>query len=302
MSYKNANNLLKILGVNENITNILHNNPFFYRKLAELSLNFQYGGDYNIRLPEDDDEIVMKEYNIGKNKAFSILSRKRDKKGNWIEMKDNSACLLLLKIKDSIHIETLDIFDACVTVKGQKMNGSNLVKIALDFIESIKVLENIKYITLLDKSEKTCDDKENIKNQYNIISLTDFKILISGDSWYGGYGFIPAKVINREYYVDKNAFEKYKKNKEIIKNLTVRNSKIIDIINKKLEEINNEKLIKFLKYLKEKKNEKLSDAIKDYLTPEKFKRRCIALNLIINELFIENKLESFNNKPFIKKL
>ena len=303
MQYQNLPNILNNLGVYKNILSLIHNNQFFYKKLANISqqgCDYKIqggdykiqGGDYKITLPDFEDDIVIKEYHIDKTKAYSIMTKQLNKLNRWEEDNMGTSCLLMLKEGKTMHIESINAFDTCVTLKGKQLNGSFLLNIAIGFIESIKDKEKINQISLIDKAEMACHNSQ--------IQLSDFKILISGDSWYGDdkYGFTPAKVINGKYYIDENLLKKYNKNKKIIKKLTVKDSKIIDIIIRK----ENEKLDKLLLYMQQNIDNKLSLVIASYLPINKFKKRCLSISLIIEDLFYENGLESFSNRAFIKSI
>jgi len=296
MMYINTPKILRTLGIDKNLVMLICNNPLFYHKFRELK-NIQKGGNYKISIPEYNDEIIIEEYLIENKKAYSIFTKKYIN-GKWEDEKNPSSCLIMLKDENIMHIETINSFDECVSLKGRKLNGSILLNIAIKFIESIKDIENINQISLIDKAVKLCGNTS--------INLSDFKILISGNSWYGDdkYGFIPAKNKNGKYYIDENKVIKYNNNKKIIQKLTVRKSKIIDIIinNIKLEKNikYNDNLNKLLNYMKINIDKKLSVVLSEYLTFEKFRKRCFVINLIIDEIFRENNLQSFSDMLFIK--
>lgn len=86
--------------------------------------------------------------------------------------------------------------------KNKEWAGSDLLKISLLLINKIKDKYKIKTITLTDNAQKFCRERKNI-------DLGLMLTLISGDTWYGKYGFRPKnKILQKEY----------DKNKKIIKN------------------------------------------------------------------------------------
>jgi hypothetical protein len=97
-----------------------------------------------------------------------------------------------------------------------------------------------------------------------------------------------------------------------MKNLTIQNSSILDIIENQLlfpknkESKNKEKIIKSLielkDYLNKNKEYKLQKIFIHYFRPEKFSFRCIGLSVILEELFYKNKLTSYKNRPFILQI
>jgi hypothetical protein len=142
-------------------------------------------------------------------------------------------------------------------------------------------------------------------------NLSDFKILLTGETWYTLSGFIPAtkKLGSQEIIKDKVGYKEYKKNKKIILSLLVKESHIIDILNKKImkKTLDTSGIIKklleeLLFIMKKNENKLLSKILKKYFSYEKFDERCIVLKYIMKKLFEKNNLTSFNNKIFIKKI
>jgi len=208
-----------------------------------------------------------------------------------------------------MHISQFDVFaNNCLTQKNKELNGTDLLFIIIKFIESKKEKFQIKYITLVDTSIKYC-------NGINI-SLGDFKILISGDTWYGSYGFEPATNETGKIRVSDFEKENYKNNKKILTSLKISNSFIEEIAKEFIFKIKNkEKIIKYinpdkvlsslnnlLSNLPKNKDMLLSKFLQNYFTKEYFSERCLGLGIIIKELFRKNNLITFDNKMFIKKI
>ena len=309
---------LKKINVNfKSVLTLSINNSHFYRKLNIFLINQQKqtgGGDikpvlYNIKLPDHNDQITIEESLDQENgdKLFRLFTKNNDKE-----------CLLMIKMFDEIHIESLNVYSDCVTSKNTRLNGSALITIALNFIEAIKNEEKITKITLIDKAEKFCYNKITKKSEF--YDLSKFKTLISGDTWYGGYGFRPASnkpnEASREKILYKNinyrtktridpvGLHNYNKNKEFIKNLLVKNSYLEEIVSNKIKNEKNEELIKildhFLKFIIKNKDKKLTAIISNFLRYDKINERCFIINYIMDDIFTKNNLISFSQRLFVK--
>jgi hypothetical protein len=92
--------------------------------------------------------------------------------------------------------------DKCFADKNGKWSGSDLLQIAFQIIDKIKDMYNIKTITLMDNSQKFCKEGKNI-------DLGLMLTLLTGDTWYGKYGFRPKEKLLADHY---------EKNKKIMKN------------------------------------------------------------------------------------
>jgi hypothetical protein len=287
--YKNINNFLKNKNIKITKANLLIN-PYFYKGLNHFLENKKGGGRIEHKISIDKNQVIIEEDINDENEiVYSLMTNSRDKE-----------CLLMYKKNDSIHIESINAWDNCLMKDKKNINGTLLVKIALKFIDSIKEEKKIKKIFLIDKAEKGC-------NGYSF-NLSNFKILLSGDTWYGAYDFLPAmrKTGSEEIIYDKNAYVNYLNNKKIISKLLVKDSSIEKIIIKKIKNIIDNKIKNLLEELlliiKKQGNKLLSDVLKNYLTYEKINERCIVLKYIMDKLFKNNKLTQFNDKLFIKYL
>jgi len=280
---------------------LINNDNPFYNKLTYILKNInleQVGGDYKINLG-DNDYITMHNY-IENGQLFFAF------RGKTSKLKENingPPCILLLKDGSRMHISQFDVFgNYCLSAKNKQLSGSDILYVIINFIKSIKEEYKLKYITLVDTSIKYC-------NGINI-SLGDFKILISGNTWYGSYGFEPATNMFGKItfcYADK---ERIKDNQKILDKLTVSNSHIEDIIKDFILKIKNKKnsekiknsLDSILLELSKNTNIKLSIFLQNYFTKESFSDKCLSLGIIMKELFRKNNLYSFDNKMFIKKI
>lgn len=287
--YKNIDNFLKNKNIQITKANLLIN-PYFYKGLNHFLENKKGGGRIEHKISIDKNKVIIEEDINDRNEiVYSLMTKSRDKE-----------CLLMYKTDDSIHIESINAWENCLTKDKKNINGTLLVKIALKFIDSIKEEKKIKKVYLIDKAEKGC-------NGYSF-NLSNFKILLSGDTWYGAHDFLPAmrKTGSEEIIYDKNAYVNYVNNKKIISKLLVKDSSIEKIIIKKIKNITDNKIKNLLEELlliiKTESNKLLSDVLKNYLTYEKINERCIVLKYIMDKLFKKNKLTQFNDKLFIKYL
>lgn len=76
----------------------------------------------------------------------------------------------------------------------QTKQGSHLLNIALKFLNEHKNTINIKKIRLKDTAAISCPGSSRS------IRLSDFLTLLTGDTWYGRYGFRPVDKRQREDY------------------------------------------------------------------------------------------------------
>lgn len=291
-----ANKLLKKCNIS--ISQVMLNDNFFYNKMSKIlkddEIN-QIGGDYKLTL-EDGDYITLHDYKQN-GKLFFAFNSKIVKDNIILEHTNGSFCILLIKEDNKIHISEFNVFgNYCLTANNNQLSGSDILVLILKFIEGIKEEYKINKITLIDKSELFCGNLS--------IPLGDFKILISGETWYGSYGFEPAVFKNGTYESSSIEKKKYKNNKKIIDELKIKDSHIEEIIKKYIIKNDNKKKLQslnnLLEYVSKYPNVKLSSFIKEYLRKDKFSERCIGLAIIIEELFYKNNLISFNEKHFIK--
>ncbi len=101
--------------------------------------------------------------------------------------------------------------------------GSHLLKIALQFLKENKTRFNINKITLTDNAKKYC--KPGLVYKKNV-NLATFLTLLTGDTWYGKYGFRPCDEIGKKYY---------EYNKKIMLRTTINDIDFNKILNKILK-------------------------------------------------------------------
>lgn len=174
------------------------------------------------------------------------------------ENEDEPICIMIIVEKDinNCSIQTLSYNEKCFNTKDQlqfKSTGSDLLKIALKFIDKIKDKYNIKTITLTDNSKKYCTTKKQIR-------LGLMLTLLTGDTWYGKYGFRPKeKTMQKAYEKNKKIIEELRLPKipffknmieKILKTYYGKEKDVYDPIIETLEEYYsaNKRLFKFLSY------------------------------------------------------
>ena len=240
------------------------NDVFFYNKLLKIfdiidfnKIKKRNGGKYKISFSKTDFITIDEYYNDNKLFfAFYSQNIKINKQGENIK-NEGTPCVLLVKENNIMHISQIDVFgNYCLTNNNKILNGSQILSLIINFIKTIKNEHNIKYITLIDKSEKYCNKIS--------IPLGDFKILLTGQTWYENYGFNLIKNIN----IQVNNFVN-NDNKKIIEKLTVKNSHIFDIIKEKINHKNIDStyidsLNKLYNFLYKNIDNKLSKTLEHY--------------------------------------
>jgi hypothetical protein len=136
---------------------------------------------------------------------------------------------------------------------------------------------DINKIIITDNSIKKCNDK-NIK-------LSVMLILLTGDTWYGSYGFMPS---------NRKLISFYENNKKIINNIKLKDIDLIKYL----------KLAKLDKLIIKKTKEFISShqelLLKDYLTKflKEYDKTCSYFYNFYEELFHDLQLYNFSHNPF----
>ncbi len=155
---------------------------------------------------------------------------------------DNLECVSIIISKEykTAEIHGISNYKSCLQFTNENI-GSTLLKLTIRMLKKYKERFGINMIILTDNSIKKCI-KENI-----ILSI--MLSLLTGNTWYGKYGFRPIEIQNNKYIVDDISNNKYNENYKIMNSL-----KITDF--------------DLLKYIKLTNNQKLIDAtqriIKDF--------------------------------------
>jgi len=136
---------------------------------------------------------------------------------------DDLECVsIIINKSDKIaEIHGIGNYKTCVnTTLSNQSVGSLLLKITLKMLEKYKEQFNIKHIILADNSLKKCNNVD--------IELSTMKILLSGHTWYGKYGFRPYD--GHTYKMNSTKNKKYEKNIKIINTITISEANILNYI------------------------------------------------------------------------
>ena len=199
--------------------------------------------------------------------------------------------IVILKEEKIAEIHEISNFESCLVQSNTNVD-SKLLQITIKMLKKYKTKLDINYIILTDNSLKKCNS--------NNIKLSMMLTLLTGDTWYGKYGF-------RLYDLSKKDFDKllikfYKNNKNIMNKITIIDLDLLKYI-KKTENI---KLIKATKKLLLTNPEML---LKDYLTNllKNYDKTCNMFYIFYEELYNsiildDNRLYNFHHEIFALKL
>jgi hypothetical protein len=234
-------------------------------------LKLQYGGGKSLKVTYDGNEYKFEKieingeyyalYTSNEEECVAIVIDIENKTGEIHGIGNNPTC---------IKTNTLNV-------------GSTLLKITIKILKKYKDKLGINKIVVTDNSIKIC-------GKYDI-KLSIMLILLSGDTWYGKYGFRPYN--NRKNEIDELLNEMYKKNKEIIDKLTIKEANILKYIEMtgKISLIEETKLV-----LKNNPNYLLRDFIKSFI--KDFDKTCKYFALFYEQLFIDINLTDFHQRYF----
>jgi hypothetical protein len=260
-NFKKAKYIFDKLKIKNPLETVFYNMNNFDEKLFHKIFSGEMKQDGGGNIGGNYDEDIYIEY----KKEKYLFSRFKEDDYIFYALHQNEdigepMCIMIIIEKDekNCSIQTISYNDKCFAKKNifklEKTKGGDLLKLALKLIDMIKNKYKIKTITLTDNAQKKCGDKKKI-------NLSMMMTLMTGDTWYGKYGFIPK---------EKKMIERYEKNKDIINNTRIEsvlffkemmdnavnkyykdNKKMIKAVMNTLEEyyIHNKKLSSFLQYL-----------------------------------------------------
>lgn len=188
-----------------------------YTKIFENCKSIQTGGT-----PEDQlNKITIK---LNDNK-FIFNSHHMDYLVFYNLLTPNEEACITIEINKNTHIahiESIQFNEKCFSKYAAAKSGSILLKACEKLIDTVKNRYKLKYIWLLDISEKRC---EKVKN---VIRLWAFYMLVHGNTWYSKYGYLPFDHIKKE--TDKWILSDLNINKKIVTTTLVKNTQIKKII------------------------------------------------------------------------
>lgn len=244
---------------------------FVYRKSELVRQNetqtrqfVQIGDNTKLKLTYNDAEYIYEE---SMNKNYYILYSK-----------DEIDCIVVVIDKDKkiAEINSIGSYTSCLDDVNINVH-STLLKITFNMLKKYKDKFNINKILLTDNSLKKCHNK-------NII-LSIMLILLTGDTWYGKYGFRPST---------QRLIKKYENNKKIMNTITLKD---VDLIKYLLMTKLDEKVIESSKKFIEKHSSML---LKDYLSKfiKEYDNTCIYFYDFYEELFDDLRLYNFYKNTF----
>lgn len=247
--------------------------PHAYKVASEMSTGCQmyhiekkpyfHTNDYLVGGSEPDgiDGVIFKYKNVNftfyktsdkYSINFSIFQENDDEKAF------NCSVIMIDRIEKSADISGISYDPKCFThpqvnTFGHNASGKLLLKVTLAFISKIKNHYEIKYIKLRDNSNKPC------KIVGQSIPFDIYLMFVSGDTWYGKYGFVPFSQEQRK--TNREKLKTYIKNQKIVKNTKVKDVNILKYVKrafKKLKKVfdddidklvNNNKDISIMKFM-----------------------------------------------------
>jgi hypothetical protein len=274
------NNTIHKYKTNQTRTDVLKNLKNFGLLEKQLNgggkdLTIEYNNEKFIFIKLDDSQTTIVSYILG-------------------ALNTEAECVIISIDKElrTASIDNLSTNNLQCTKQKITYIGTFLVELTIKLIKKYKDKFNIQKIILSDHSSLYCNQIRKI------ISLADLYTLKHGITFYGKFGFTPYDSDN-SYNVDSNKKlnKKFNKNKEIIKNLKVKDSKLLYYL-EKFQNKGKYDINKIINYVKDNQDELLSKVITVLSSKENFNMMCEVLNYIIPKLFNANGLTSFHNKSF----
>jgi hypothetical protein len=158
--------------------------------------------------------------------------------------------------------------------------GKYLVEITIKLLKKYKDKLNIKKIELSDHSFLYCNN--------TTISLADLYILKHGITFYSLFGFLPT-----DYELKKSFYN----NNIIMKNLKIKDSKLLYFLNKYSIEYKKD-INHIINYITKNQDKLLMNIINKLSSKDVFNNNCELLIYIIPKLIKVNGIKSFHNKTF----
>ena len=228
------------------------------------------GGNRKLKIEFNDNIYTFEESEIDDN-YFILYS---------IDENPHDCVTVIISKEDkTAEIHSLGNINTCVRYTNENV-GSTLLKITIKMIEKYHKKLDIRKIILTDNSIKKCEKSD--------IILSIFLILLTGDTWYGKYGFKPQ---------DKTLRKKYKENKEIMSKIRISDIDLIKYIKLTKEDT----IIKnTIKIIKNNPNMLLKEYLQ--LLMKTYDKTCKYFLKFYRNLFNDIGLYNFYQLSFVKKL
>ena len=218
--------------------------------------------------------------------------------GDDDEKSMNCSVIMIDKIEKSADISGISYDPKCfsgpqVNSFGPEPSGKLLLKVTLAFIEKIKNHYDIKYIKLKDNSRKSC-----ITNG-NGVPFDTYLMFVSGNTWYGKYGFVPFDQGKKK--TDKNKLKDYTKNQKIVKSTKVKNTNIAKYIKKAIKKLKRKVSDEDVDRLVEKNKDK---SIMDFMQimSKNYDEFCGIFYYIYKDLMYDLRIYDFHGEVYWKEI
>lgn len=252
------------------IKNILIRNSDLLKKnkinFIKLFNNYQTGGGKDLSVSYNDKKyIFIKSEDIDDH--YVLFS------------KDADECVYIIISQEdkTAEIHGIGSYSSCLQETNQNV-GSTLLKITLKLLKKYKEKFQIKMVILTDNSVKKCHKVD--------IKLSIMMTLLTGDTWYGKYGFKPIKITGNVYSFDEFEVSKYKKNKNIMNTIKISDINLIKYIKK----TNNSHIINATEQIiKTSPNMLLKDFLSNLL--KSYDKTCEYFSMFYEELY--NKIRVY---------
>ena len=261
-----------------------------------LSINYN-DNIYNFEESEiDDNHFILYSYEENPLDCVSIIISKEDKiaeiHGIFLQKQKYNPPF---EIEQSSKSQKNGIgnYEKCLQNSNTNI-GSTLLKITIKMLKKYKDKLGINMITLTDNSIKSC--KKN-----NII-LSKMLILLTGDTWYGKYGFRPYDIQVKS--INDTMNNKYNKNKKIMSKITIKDANILKHISRASARralARREGIVEDIKkLLAVQPNMLVTVFLSQFL--KNYDKTCKYFSLFYEDLFEDLQLTDFYKQSFAMKL
>ena len=259
---------------------IIHNDEFYNARTFNKKSLLQYSK--NIQKGVSKEKIIK--YN---NEEFKFIYLDDDNDLFILESLDKKSECIVIGIDKKRETMFINNITADNDIKCFKQvtykKGTLLLELSIKFVKKMKETEfpTIKKIILTDNSQLFCNDLSKS------IPLSNIKQIITGDTFYGKYGFTP---------INKNDIKNYNHNKDVLQKLKLKDFNLCKYLdnfyleNKKT--IKEESINKLNEFIKINDDLKLSDFFNLISNKENFDDNCMLIDYLINRMYRHYNLKS----------